>query len=110
MKVKTMIEYLQEMNPDAEVRSGCHDGSPVLFVLTAMNLDDGVVWIESEDDIDLGNELEERFAYAVEECIDELDFYADLLEIGITVDTVCRYMGNETARHMEKFCKEHGLI
>lgn len=41
--------------------------------------------------------------------LDELDVYMDMLEIGIGVDMVRKYMGDELADHMEKFCKEHGL-
>lgn len=40
----------------------------------------------------------------------ELDFYTDLLETGITVDMVRKYMNDETADHMRDFCKEHGLL
>ena len=60
--------------------------------------------------MDLGNELEERFRNAAENQLDELDFYMDLLEIGITVEHVRRYMGEEAAKHMEEFCEEHGLV
>lgn len=109
MKVKTMIEELQKANPEAEVRCGYKDGLPALFVNYIVD-NDNVVWIESEEDIDLGEELEARYANAIEENMDELDFYMDLLEIGINVYTVRRYMGDEKANHMERFCREHGLI
>lgn len=109
MKVKTMIEFLEQMNPEAEVKLNYHDGNTALFVLASPQIP-GTVWIESEDDIDLGNELSERYEYAINEGIDELDFYMDLLEIGITVDMVRKYMDDQHADHMEMFCKEHGLI
>ena len=110
MKVKTMIEQLQKMNPEAEVRCGDYYGSPALFVLTRLNDDRNVVWIESEDDVDMETELEARYKIATEEQWDELDFYMDLLEIGITVDMVREYMDDEHADIMEEFCEEHGLI
>lgn len=109
MKVKTMIKELQKMNPEAKVRCGDYHGSPALFVLSRLNYED-VVWIESEDDVDMETELEARYEIAAEEQMDELDFYMDLLEIGITVDMVREYMGDEKADIMEEFCEEHGLI
>ena len=69
-----------------------------------------VVWIDGEHDIDIREELSARYERAIEEQIDELDFYMELLEIGITVGMVRDYMGNENADAMEMFCNEHGLI
>ena len=50
-----------------------------------------------------------KYEKASEEQWDELDFYMDLLEIGITVDMVRKYMSDNHADIMEKFCEEHGL-
>lgn len=61
-------------------------------------------------DCDLGNELETRFRDAVEKGCDETDVYSDLLELGIDVETVRRYMGDECADHMKSYCENHGLI
>lgn len=109
MTVERMIKELKKMDPKATVKMHNRFGEPILFVLALAN-DENNVWVESESDMDLSNELEERFRNAVENQLDELDFYADLLEIGITVEHVCRYMGEEAAKHMEKFCEEHGLV
>lgn len=109
MKVKTLIKKLQQFNPEAEVRLNDYNGYPVLFANMRMN-DKDVVWLDGEGDIDLGEEISARFENAAEEGMDELDFYMDLLEIGITVEKVREYMGDDTADHMQDFCKEHGLI
>lgn len=109
MKVKTMLEKLNKMNPEAEVRIGDYCGFPVLFMVSRLN-DDKVVWMETEVDIDLATELQARFDNAAEVQMDELDFYTELLEIGITVDTIRRNLGNDKAEHMKTFCEEHGLI
>lgn len=106
---EALIKLLSSMNPKAEVRMGSYDGPPVLFAVSCVD-DDSVVWLECEDNIDLGEELSARYANAVEEQMDELDFFMDLLEIGITVDTVRKYMDDEHADHMQEFCKEHGLL
>lgn len=61
-------------------------------------------------DIDLKEKLKSKYEKATEEQTDELDFYMDLLEIGITVDLIRKYLDAEHATAMESFCKEHGLI
>ena len=109
MTVKMMFEELQKMDPEAQVRMHDRMGEPALFVVALSN-DSKTVWLEAESEIDLGNELETQFEHALEAQVDELDFYMELLERGITVETVREYMGTETADHMEGFCKEHGLI
>lgn len=108
-EVKTLLEKLQNMNPEAEVKLNDYCGETALFVNARMN-DDGVVWLDGADDIDMGSEISARFQGAIEEQIDELDFYMDLLEIGIDIEMVRKYMGNEPADHMKEFCEEHGLI
>lgn len=109
MKVKTLIRKLQKFNPEADVKLNDYDGDVVLFA-NARADDDTVVWLDGEHDMDLGEEISARFKDAAEKQMDELDFYMDLLEIGITVDLVRKYMDKEAASHMEQFCKEHGLI
>lgn len=109
MTVERLIEELQKYNPKAIVKMHHRDNEPVLFVLGIVG-DDERVWIESESDNDMGAEIGARFENAIKEQIDELDFYTDLLEIGIDVEMVRKYMDDETADHMEQFCKEHGLI
>lgn len=109
MTVERMIEELKKFNPNAVVKMHHRDSEPVLFVLGVVG-DEDRVWIESESDNDMSAELEARFKCAIEEDIDELDFYMDLLEIGIDVHMVRKYMGDEYADHMYQFCEEHGLI
>lgn len=110
MKVKTMIKKLNEMNPDAEVRIGHHDGEEVLFIETRIKDSDKVVWIESENNIDMCAELIARYENAIATNMDELDFYMELLEIGINIEMVRKYMDDEHADHMKQYCEEHGLI
>lgn len=66
--------------------------------------------METESENDIGEEIGVRFENALENWDDELDFYMDLIETGITVDMVRKYMDDETADHMKTFCEEHGLI
>ena len=108
MKIKTLIQKLSKMNPEAEVRINDYDGDVALFV-NARLVDKNVVWIDGEHDFNLKEELSTRFEKAEDEQLDELDFYRDLLEIGITIDMVRKYMGDSYADTMKKFCEEHGL-
>lgn len=39
-----------------------------------------------------------------------LEVYMEMLEAGINVPMVRKYMGNEVADAMQQFCEEHGLI
>ena len=108
MKVKTLIQKLSKMNPEAEVRINDYNGDVALFVNARLN-DKNVVWIDGEHDFNLREELSARFEKADNEQLDELDFYADLLEIGITVDIVRKYMGDSYADSMEKVLRINSL-
>lgn len=109
MKVKTLIKKLQVLNPEADVRLNDYNGDAVLFVNTRTN-DNNTVWLDGEHDLDLREELITRFNDAYEMQTDELDFYMDLVERGITVDMVRRHIDDEHADHMQEFCEEHGLV
>lgn len=109
MIVKKAIEILQNMNSNAELKLHDRFGEPVLFIVALEN-DNNTVWLETETDNDMGSEIGARFENALEKQLDELDFYTDLLETGITVDMVRKYMDDETANHMKDFCEEHGLL
>ena len=107
--VARLIDELSIMNPEAVVKLNSKTGEEVLFVV-ALKKDPSVVWLETESENDIGEEIGVRFENALENWDDELDFYMDLIETGITVDMVRKYMDDETADHMKTFCEEHGLI
>ena len=109
MTVERLIKELQKFNPKAVVKMHHRDDEPVLFVMGIVG-DDERIWLESESDNDMGEEIGARFEVASEDWESELDFYMDLLETGIDVAMVRRHMDDETANHMEQFCKEHGLM
>ena len=110
MKVKTLIKKLQRMNPEAEVKLNNYGGEKALFVNARKN-DENTVWLDGEKDIDMQEEINARFEAAVNgEWDSDLDFYMDLLETGIDIEMVRKYMGDEPADHMRQFCEEHGLI
>lgn len=109
MKVKRLIEQLSKYNPEAVVSMHERYGRPVLFALALQN-DDATVWLECEEDTDMAEEINVRFLQALESGQDELEFYAELLEIGIDVDMVRKYMDDDAADHMETFCRDHGLL
>ena len=97
MKVKTLIKKLEKMDPEAEVRLHDKTGESVLFVLCAKKYPD--VWLQTEGDVDMSDEIQARFDDAIENGTDELDVYM-----------VRKYLGDNAAEHMQNFCEEHGLI
>lgn len=109
MKVKTLIGKLSKMNPEAEVRLNDYGGETALFVNARVD-DDNIVWLDGEDDIDMGSEISARYEHADETHMDMIDFYTELLETGITIDMVRKYMGDYHAEQMQEFCKKHGLV
>lgn len=91
MTVKTLIEKLSHYNKDAIVRLHHREGEELLFALAFQN-DDTTVVLETENDND------------------ELDVYSEMLETGIDIKMVRKYLGDDVADHMKVFCIEHGLI
>ena len=108
MRVKTLIRKLEKMDPEAEIRLHDKSGEPVLFVLSAKKFPD--VWLQTEGDVDMSDEIQARFDDAIENGTDELDVYMEMLEAGIDVPMVRKYLGDESADHMQDFCEGHGLI
>lgn len=109
MKVKRLVERLSKFNPEAEVKLNDRYGETALFVNALAN-DDSVVWIDGEDDIDMGSELSTRWIESPNVFKTDLEFYKDLLETGITVDMVRKYMGDIYANTMEECCKKYNLL
>jgi len=66
--------------------------------------------LETENDNDMKEEIQARFDAALEDGKDELDVYSEMLETGIDIKMVRKYLGDDAADHMKDFCKEHGLI
>lgn len=108
MKVKKLVELLGHMNPEATIKLHDKKGEELLFVLCEEN-NKKTVWLETESDSNMKDEIMFRFSTAITES-DELDTYMEMLETGITVDMVKKYIGSEAGECMERFCKEHGLI
>lgn len=108
MKVKTLIKKLEKMDPEAEVRLHDKSGEPVLFVLCAKKYPN--VWLQTESDVDMADEIQSRFDDAIENGTDELDVYMEMLEADIDVSMVRKYLGDDAADYMQRFCGEHGLI
>lgn len=109
MRVKSLIEQLENKNPNAVVRLHWKDGESVLFALNSVG-DTENVWLECESDNNMAEEIHARFDNAIENGLDELYVYSEMLEAGIDVDMVRRNIGDEAADHMQAFCEEHGLL
>ena len=108
MTVERLVKQLQKCNPKAEVRLNDCRGTVALFALSMSNKDN-LVWIEGKDDIDLGEEISARFENASEAQMDELDFFMDLLDTGITLEDIKQYCPDKY-EYSKVFMEEHGLI
>ena len=106
MKVKRLIEKLQKMNQDAEVK--IFDGYNVLFVSSRAD-DDTIVVLEDKTSNDLRSELSARYENAIDYYGDELSFYSDLLDDGFTLEDIKENLPEEY-EHTKQFIEEHGLI
>lgn len=109
MKVKRLIEDLKKFNPDAEVKTHHPFGNNVVFCV-GLQKDNNVVFLEDISDIDLKAQFNEFIEQCESNDVDELDFYIEVLEHGITPDVLKENDMLEEAEHMEIFCEEHGLI
>lgn len=92
----------------AWIRLHHREGEELLFALAFQN-DDTIVVLETENDNDMREEIQVRFDAALDGR-DELDVYSEMLETGIDIKMVRKYLGDDVADHMKDFCKEHGLI
>lgn len=108
MQIKNLIKKLEKMDPNAEIRLHDKSGEPVLFVVSAKKYPD--VWLQTEGDVDMADEIQSRFDGAIDNGTDELDVYMEMLDCGIDISMVRKYIGNEAADHMQEFCEEHGLL
>ena len=92
----------------------CH-GTTALYAFRIKNADEvdpklkNIVWIEGKDDVDLAEELEIRFAEALDAQVDELDFFMDIIDMGITLDDIKECIP-EKYEYSRDFMEEHGLI
>ena len=59
--------------------------------------------------VNLGSELYERFNFASENQLDELDFFTDLIETGFTLDDIKENLPDKY-EYSKQFLEEHGLI
>ena len=108
MTVERLIKQLEKCNPKAEVRLNNSRGTTALFALSMKDKED-FVWIEGKADIDLGEEIAARFEKAAEEQMDELDFFMDLMDTGITLDDI-KECCPDRYEYSKAFMVEHGLV
>ena len=67
-------------------------------------------YIETYLTKDMGEAISARIQQALENDEDELDFYMEMLESGIDVEMIRKFVSDEAADHMQEFCEEHGLL
>lgn len=105
--VKRLMNFLKGCDEDMVVYD--ENGNEILFTCSLVN-DNHMMWLETEQNADMVAEIQSRFDDAVEHGVDETEVYENMLESGINVDMVRKYMGNEIADHMQDYCEEHELL
>lgn len=107
LTVERAVSFLRHCDPESIMTD--EKGNPILFVNAVQGESDSI-WLQTEQDVDMKEELRARFEHAVEDQVDEIEFYQELLDTGITADLVQKYLEEETAEHMKEICEEHGLM
>ena len=107
MTVERLIKQLENYNPKAEVRLNDRRGTVALFALAQKDNDD-IVWIEGKNDIDFGEEISARFEKVNEIQTDELEFFMELLDMGITLKDIELYCPDKY-EYSKRFMEDHGL-
>ena len=108
MKVKTMIEQLEKMNPEAEVKLHHPEGDTALFVIAlncSMKNYSNVVFIEGKEDIDVGEELRAQLKHAQETQMQTAKFVKKLTDIGFSLSDVKEHIP-EMYEYMKEVIKE----
>lgn len=111
MKVKTLLEYLSTQDPEGRVFLGSAEGHGEKEFLCCFSFaHNNDVVLVTEDDFDVKEELTPMLEKFVEEGVDELDAYQDMLDLGYTPDILKKYGLAGEADAMEVFCREHGML
>lgn len=110
MKVKKIAEVLSKMaqeNPNSDVKLHGLYGESALFICKKKG--DETIWIQSESDVNMKEEISERFK-CINECDNAIDYYADMLDLGITPTMVGKYIGKEYEMKMLIDCASYNLL
>ena len=108
MTVERLIKELKKYNPKAVVKLHHMEGLDALFAIGFAH-NDNVVVIEDKSDNDLGSEIEARFEHAKDIGMNELEFFMDFLEIGLTLDDIKKYYP-EKYEYSKDFMSKYHLI
>ena len=123
MKAKNLIKMLEKVNPEAEVVLHDFNGESVTFVNVTKQIP-SEVRLQTCDDVNMKEELLERFRLLDESLYKENELYKDIetdeeferlmyqanVFQGITPDVIEKYLNKEYADRMRVYCEEHDLI
>lgn len=108
MTAEMLINALKDQDPNASIKIIDNDKREFLIFFVALSKD--AVWLQCENDCNMEEEILGRFDLAVELGMDDIEVYSQMLEDGITVEIMRKYIGNEAANYMKVFCEEHELM
>lgn len=109
--VSELIAILDKVNDEAIVYMDMPEATDVVLSVCA---DEESIFFQDETDFDIALELEDAFSEMEKEpdvyktgYSTWLSFYSSLLSDGITIAMIRKYVGDDEADAMEKFCNEH---
>lgn len=94
MKAKYLIEKLQQMNPETEIKMHHKDGNNALFILQTVK-DNSVAWLEDISDIDVNEEINAQIKHAKEINIPDSELYYNLTQLGFTKTDIYDHLPND---------------
>lgn len=112
MKVRKMVETLSKMvqeNPNSDVKLHGLHGESALFICKKKG--DETIWIQSESDVDMKAELDERFRF-IENHDNESkkESIQTMLDTGMDPFMVSKYLGKKDAIKMITYCAKFDLL
>lgn len=102
MTVGELVERLQKYPENGKVHLHSKYGEDVLFLLKEAGSDD--VWLVTESDVDMYDELLHRLESGYTKDV----VYKDMVNIGVTVAMVRKYIGDEVAIDLQKWISAQG--
>lgn len=109
MTVQQLKAFLEDQNPNAQVRLHSIGGHPVMFaVRSEKNKDE--IWLEDRTDFDVVNELKAQYEHAAETQRDELEFFEEMLDVGFTIEDFEKALTSDQFAYAKTFMEEHGLL
>ena len=110
MKVKELINQLEQYDPEARVYSDCWMGEGKDEILCCYRYSrSGDIILQNLTQFDVYEEIKEMLEYFYKEDYDETDAYQLMCDIGYTPNVVAEFYSQDVGQHMKEYCDEHEI-